>query len=141
MSNDAKLGLVVGVGIVIAVAVVYFRHDGAARKQEETPAATGGKPAPAAGQFPARGQTRPTKARPAVQNEESAQAQSEPRRHTVAEGDTLASLAERYYGDKDKSEEIYRANRDALKGPDDLPVGVTLIIPELAKGEAEGHEP
>src|SRR5260370_42421719 len=30
MANDAKLGLVVGVGVVIAVAVVFFRRDAAA---------------------------------------------------------------------------------------------------------------
>src|SRR5712692_9852412 len=100
MPNDAKLGLVVGVGLVIAVAVIYFRNDGAARRQEETPAATAVKQVPSARQLPVRGQTKPTKARTAVHNDENEQAQSKPRRHTVTEGDTLVSLAERYYGDK-----------------------------------------
>ncbi len=27
MPNDAKLGLVVGIGVVIAIAVVYYRKD------------------------------------------------------------------------------------------------------------------
>jgi len=51
------------------------------------------------------------------------------RGHKVADGDTLASLAERYLGDAARSEEIYRANRDLLSRPDALPIGVTLKIP------------
>ena len=51
------------------------------------------------------------------------------RGHKVADGDTLASLAERYLGDAARSEEIYRANRDVLSRPDALPIGVTLKIP------------
>jgi hypothetical protein len=67
MPNDAKLGLVIGLGLVIAVAVIYFRGDSAGRKEETAstavkPAATYRQPAP-------RGQSRPTKARPAVQTE------------------------------------------------------------------------
>jgi hypothetical protein len=32
MSNDAKLGLVIGVAIVVVIALVFFRGDGAAAK-------------------------------------------------------------------------------------------------------------
>ncbi len=32
MSNDAKLGLVVGVAIVVVIALVFFRNDSAAAK-------------------------------------------------------------------------------------------------------------
>jgi nucleoid-associated protein YgaU len=130
MPNDAKLGLVVGVVLVIAVAVIYFRNDAASRKKDEPPAATAVKPTPTTAPFPARGQTRPTKARTAVESEETEEANSLPRPHTVEAGDTLASLAERYYGDQEMAEEIYRANRDSLKGPDHLPVGIVLTIPE-----------
>src|SRR5215472_5665626 len=46
MPNDAKLGLLVGLGLVIAVAVIYFRND-SLRKREESPTATAVKPASA----------------------------------------------------------------------------------------------
>jgi hypothetical protein len=65
MPNDAKLGLVIGLGLVIAVAVIYFRGD-AGNPHEET-ASTAAKPAATHRQPPPRGQSRPTKARPAMQ--------------------------------------------------------------------------
>jgi nucleoid-associated protein YgaU len=131
MPNDAKLGLVVGVVLVIAIAVVYFRSDGSPRV-EETPAATGYKPATAARQHPARGQARPTKARPAVQSEDG-QASSELCKHTVAEGETLEALAERYYGDQAKADAIYRVNRDQIREAEPLQAGTVLIIPALGE--------
>jgi nucleoid-associated protein YgaU len=143
LTNDAKLGLAVGLGLVIAVAVIYFRSD-SARKQEEAPAATAVKPAAGTPQPPPRGQTRATKARPAVQGEETEQAASAAKRHTIAEGDTLASLAEHYYGDREKSQEIYNANRDVLTSPDGLPLGTMLVIPHLpheAADETSQREP
>ena len=76
MPNDAKLGLVVGLGLVIAVAVVYFRND-SLRKREESPAASAVKPASATRQLPPRGQARSTKARPAVQDDAAPQALTE----------------------------------------------------------------
>lgn len=131
MPNDAKLGLVVGVVLVITVAVIYFRNDAAARKKDETPAATAVKPTPGVARFPTRGQTRPTKARTAVQSEEPEQANTVARRHTVEEGDTFVSLAERYYGDPKMADELYRANRDLLKGPEELPPGTVLVVPDI----------
>jgi len=73
MPNDAKLGLLVGLGLVIAVAVIYFRND-SLRKREESPTATAVKPASATRQPPPRGQARSTRARPAVQDEPTSQA-------------------------------------------------------------------
>ncbi|MGI3779633.1 MAG: LysM peptidoglycan-binding domain-containing protein, partial [Janthinobacterium lividum] len=47
----------------------------------------------------------------------------------VRSGDTLTSVAERALGDADRWTELYRANRDQLSDPDDLPVGLTLRLP------------
>jgi nucleoid-associated protein YgaU len=55
----------------------------------------------------------------------------EGQRHTVTEGETLFSLARRYYNDEAKFVEIYRVNRDVLKTPDPLTPGTVLIIPNL----------
>jgi hypothetical protein len=45
MPNDAKLGLVCGVGLVIAIAVVFYRKDAAPRPPAE-PASINKPPAP-----------------------------------------------------------------------------------------------
>jgi hypothetical protein len=82
MPNDAKLGLVIGLGLVIAVAVIFFRGD-AGRQSNET-AATTVKPAATNRQPAARGQSRPTKARPTVQTDggDSPEAPSTPEGET-----------------------------------------------------------
>ncbi len=49
--------------------------------------------------------------------------------HKIADGDTLAGLAERYLGDAGRAGEIYRANRDVLASPEALPIGRELKIP------------
>lgn len=47
MPNDAKLGLVLGVGLVIAVGVVFFRRDLAPpRADEPAPSAVSGAATP-----------------------------------------------------------------------------------------------
>ena len=47
MSNDARLGLMVGVGIVIAIALIFFRRDAGLPLTAEATAAVGvSKPAP-----------------------------------------------------------------------------------------------
>ncbi len=137
MPNDAKLGLVVGVGLVIAVAVLFFR--------KETPAGgPAGEAAPAGIVRPMpppplpSGPARTTSARPTALTTEPTAPTGAPRRHTIRAGDTLFSLAHGYYGDAEKFGVIYQANRGVLSEPDPLPVGVELVIPELP---AEGQNP
>jgi nucleoid-associated protein YgaU len=55
--------------------------------------------------------------------------QPDARTHVVAPGETLASLADRYYGDSQRAGEIYSANRDQIRDPEQLHEGQTLIIP------------
>ena len=130
MPNDAKLGLVVGVGLVVAVAVVFFRKDSLAAlppKEEKAiiavPAAQPARPSAA------RQQYRPVPAKKAVRTTEA----REGRQHVVQEGDTLFSLAVRYYGAADKFVEIYQVNRKVLTTPDHLEPGTVLTIPELGE--------
>ncbi len=49
--------------------------------------------------------------------------------HVVQPGDTLYSLAEKYYGHGRHYQKILMANRKRLTDPNDLPVGMKLIIP------------
>ena len=56
-------------------------------------------------------------------------APSETRTHLVQKGDTLQSLALRYYGTRSAWEKIYAANRAILPSKDQLKIGQQLVIP------------
>ena len=47
----------------------------------------------------------------------------------VKQGDTLSAIADRVLSDADRWPEVYEANRFQLDDPDDLPVGLTLMLP------------
>jgi tetratricopeptide (TPR) repeat protein len=52
-----------------------------------------------------------------------------PRMHRVESGDTLQSLALRYYGTRSAWEKIYLANRTMLPSKDQIKIGQQLVIP------------
>lgn len=49
--------------------------------------------------------------------------------HEVAQGDNLSTLAQKYLGSSSKYLKLFEANRDVLKSPDDLRIGLKLKIP------------
>jgi nucleoid-associated protein YgaU len=49
--------------------------------------------------------------------------------HTVVDGDTLPTLAQRYLGSSVRANEIFDANRDVLRDPALLPIGIELKLP------------
>jgi NitT/TauT family transport system substrate-binding protein len=49
--------------------------------------------------------------------------------YVVKVGDTLSKLAERFYNSTSKWEKIFEANREALKNPNYIYIGMKLIIP------------
>ena len=51
------------------------------------------------------------------------------RTYVVRAGDTLRSIAVTVYGDEERWNEIYRANRTTIRNPDELKVGTSLVIP------------
>jgi nucleoid-associated protein YgaU len=51
------------------------------------------------------------------------------RTYTVSRGDTLASIAQREYGDSQQWVRIYDANRDFISNPDVLYPGQRLRLP------------
>jgi phage tail protein X len=64
------------------------------------------------------------------------------RTHVVRDGDTLGTLAERYYGDAGRYREILEANREVLSSADLLPIGAALRIPAAnASGSAASSPP
>ena len=50
-------------------------------------------------------------------------------RHVVARGDTLYSIARRYYGNGNEWRKIYDANRSVMSSETDLKIGTELVIP------------
>ena len=48
---------------------------------------------------------------------------------SVRRGDTLSTIAERELGSAAKWPELYRANRAQLSDPDEIPVGLQLVVP------------
>jgi nucleoid-associated protein YgaU len=49
--------------------------------------------------------------------------------HVVQKGDTLYSLALKYYGTKTDAKRIYEANRNTMASPNQLKLGQQLVIP------------
>ena len=49
--------------------------------------------------------------------------------HTVARGETLADIAERYLGSASRDLAIFDANRDRMNDPDQISPGQQLLIP------------
>lgn len=49
--------------------------------------------------------------------------------HTVARGETLASIAKRHLGSESRELEIFAANRDRMNDPDQILPGQQLLIP------------
>lgn len=52
------------------------------------------------------------------------------RTYVVRKGDTLFSLARRFYNDERRWRDIWQANRDKLPDPNKLAVGMTLVLPD-----------
>jgi nucleoid-associated protein YgaU len=55
----------------------------------------------------------------------------EARYHTVVKGDWLSKIAKEYYGDANKYNVIFEANKPMLKDPDEIYPGQVLRIPNL----------
>jgi nucleoid-associated protein YgaU len=133
MPNDAKLGLVLGVGIVIAVAAVFFRKEAAASLPAPARGTAAAVNSAKADSDNSHSSSRPINAKRSAQSgARVSQAIPAGRRHTVKEGDTLTAIAEQYYGDSQQSDIILQANRDVLQNADDLTPGTRLVIPNAA---------
>jgi len=87
-------------------------------------AALRGQPAPARAASASSAQPAATAA-----NTAPAQPQAAARSYTGQTGDTLSKISDSVYGTTARWQEIYDANRNQLKNPHDLKVGMTLVIP------------
>ena len=57
------------------------------------------------------------------------QSSPEAQYYTVVKGDTLSKISKQYYGDPNKYNAIFEANKPMLKSPDLIYPGQTLRIP------------
>lgn len=55
---------------------------------------------------------------------------SRPRTHIIMDGDTLEMLARRYLRDPKRATEIYERNREILPSPEELTIGVKIVLPD-----------
>ena len=65
-----------------------------------------------------------------IRVESSATPAPSDRRYTVKAGDTLAKIAQTFYGESSEYMRIFYANRDQLRDPDVITAGQTLVIPD-----------
>ena len=49
--------------------------------------------------------------------------------HTVVSGDNLSKIAKKFYGDANRWKDILEANKDSVKDPNAIRVGLELVIP------------
>jgi nucleoid-associated protein YgaU len=86
----------------------------------------------------------PTVARPALDTpvaQGSPAAAANTAVHVVQSGETLGQIALRYYGDANRWQAIYDANRGQLPSPNALAVDMRLTIPPLSAATAPALTP
>lgn len=62
---------------------------------------------------------------------------SDPKLHTVQKGETLSSIAAKTLGSPNRFLEIFEANEDQLRDPNDLKLGMILRIPDPRNDSAQ----
>ena len=68
--------------------------------------------------------------------------QAQPKIYVISEGDSLAFIAKKFYGEEEGNrkiniDRIFEANRNVLKSADEICVGQKIAIPSLVKATAE----
>ena len=112
--------VIVAVMAVAAIALAFVLRPGQGGDEARPSAPAGSASTPTLA--PRATPSSPQAAAPAAPSEETT--------HLVAQGDTLSTIAQRYYGDASKWEKIFDANRDLLPDPGSLKLGQTLKIPK-----------
>jgi tetratricopeptide (TPR) repeat protein len=109
--------------------------DGPPARTPDGPAPIGVVPIPSPSPAPLSFATEPAAPQPAIvatppPTAPAAVTSAAARRHTVAKGDTLYSLAQRYYSNRSRWREIYAANRETMRSETDMRIGMELKIPQ-----------
>ena len=108
----------------VPVAAVREKASGAESKAKAVVTDEKNKPAAKPVSTPAE-KTQPTQ----LASKSSKAATGAAQEYTVKAGDTLSRLAERFYNSMSKWEKIYEANRETVKNPNYIYIGMKIIIP------------
>jgi nucleoid-associated protein YgaU len=112
--------------LLVTGAMLASACGGSAQPSPTAAAAAPSAPSPSPAAAPSPVQVAPASPSPSPSPSPVAGGES----YTVEAGDTLATIAERFYGDPSLWRRIYDANRTAIgDNPDSLRVGTTLQIP------------
>ncbi len=60
--------------------------------------------------------------------------------HKIKRGESLSDISEKYFGKSDKYMDIFNANKDKLRNPNDLTIGMILNIPTSSENIKEFQE-
>ncbi len=120
--------VVVGALAIAAIVLAFVFRPGQTSQEASKATAVPTKPTAAAVAAPPVATTAPVTV--AVPTATTAPVPTKERIHTVEAGDTLSSLASKYYGDATKHAKIFDANKDVLRDPNSLQVGQKLRIPD-----------
>jgi nucleoid-associated protein YgaU len=114
----------------LIVGTVFVMACGWVGGSPPTPTITAPAAAPASSPSPDSKPAAPAPAPPSPSPSPSPSPAAEGDSYTVAEGDTLATIAEKFYGDPALWRRIYDANRGTIgDNPDNVRVGTSLRIP------------
>jgi len=145
MQKDLKAGMFFGLLVVVAAALWFATRPSLMTESRllQSPKTVSEQPPAKSPRFVTNLPSTPTAEAPVpIQPEENHQPQlkppahqqakttKSPRIHTVSNGETLSSIARRYYGSEYQWQKIYNANRSRLKSPDKIRLGTRLIIPD-----------
>jgi nucleoid-associated protein YgaU len=72
---------------------------------------------------------KPVVATQSVANKKGVAKPQTARAYTVKRGDTLRSIAMELYRNVEEADEIFKANRNKMKSPEDLKIGQVLVLP------------
>lgn len=131
-----------GVSVVFAVGCTQPEGDRDAQASEESAAIAKAEPAEEttppndvlslpddSSQRPAAAPPPVSKAQPLPRSQYAEPAASQARVHVVQPGETLYSIAKRYYGQGKQWRRVFQANKNRIIDPNRIKAGMKLIIP------------
>ena len=137
MQKDFKIGMVVGLVVVIAAAIWLATRPSLSprarilRAHSSTSAgeAQGNPSTPAGAIVPKNANDNQLEVSDLTVYEQSQKIKTQ-RFHIVGDGENLSAISQKYYGSAGKWPKILAANRSVVKDPDKIKPGTKLIIPD-----------
>ena len=138
MKNDLKIGIIIGMVLVISIVLIISlwpgqsvdqRHRDMFREEEvDLPVNTEQQKTPPQQDKPATPEPTKKTTRTKINKTPTTTPQ---RIHTVTSGETLSSIAMKYYGTTRHTQIISEANRNKITDKNQIRPGMRLIIPKI----------